>query len=727
MDPHRARRRPSPAGARRRAHQISRGAGPGGVAPSTRCGGSDLDDPHPPAGREREHLLGRRGSGFQAGGAAAAPRVRAASRRRCRPIATRRSAPAAVGDPVAVGRPARHAHRPVAGRVQRSCPCGSRATSSLPRARRHEQPAGRPGGVAESRPAGGGRRRRATSQAPPSATTSRRPGAGSDVSERARGLRRRADHVVDPVAHLGAGRGERERAGDRGGGRRDGERARRPALGAPAHAPRAPRCTTCQARRSASAARGGRAARSSWRRRRSNGGAAAHAASSASSAASRSSARRSRELTVPRGSSSSCAISPGVYSSRWRSTTAARWSGSSAAERGHDLVRPRRPARSGGRLALDRLGHLAPQRPRARPVDRPVDDDPVQPGTERPAPVEAVERPDRGEEGLLGDVLRGGRVVHDQEGGPVRRRPVRPEERLHRLVRARLRGAHPGALAPPRRARVAPAGPSRAAVKSIADARARADRSSPPRPLRASARREVRRLRPMLDVDGGSAASWTPAGAGRALRPAPGFLLLPARGWRKLSRRGRADRRCDRRSPGIAALVAVVALRRARRSARATAQRAREAAERRADRGRELIEDQRPRRADAAGGRRARRIASRRRPRRAAAAARLAGDAARAGDRRATSARASQPASSTARCSRRAATPVSVRAPRGAGYNCFALTSRTRVGERVLESGYRFSARAELPAGTLAWCKENPRPLHPTSYVLSVPISPECR
>lgn len=70
--------------------------------------------------------------------------------------------------------------------------------------------------------------------------------------------------------------------------------------------------------------------------------------------------------------------------------------------------------------------------------------------------------------------------------------------------------------------------------------------------------------------------------------------------------------------------------------------------------------------------------------------------------------------------------PLRERALRGAGYNCFALTGRSRSGERVIESGYRLSARAELP-GTLVWCKENPRPLHPTSYVISVPISPECR
>ncbi len=71
--------------------------------------------------------------------------------------------------------------------------------------------------------------------------------------------------------------------------------------------------------------------------------------------------------------------------------------------------------------------------------------------------------------------------------------------------------------------------------------------------------------------------------------------------------------------------------------------------------------------------------------------------------------------------------PVAVRSRMGANYNCFALTGRTDTGDRVLEEGYRFSARAQLPRGTLAWCKENPRPLHPTSYVLTVPISPECR
>src|SRR5207244_11309676 len=46
------------------------------------------------------------------------------------------------------------------------------------------------------------------------------------------------------------------------------------------------------------------------------------------------------------------------------------------------------------------------------------------------AAVEAVERADGGEERLLGDVLRGGGVVDDEEGGAVRARPVGAKERL---------------------------------------------------------------------------------------------------------------------------------------------------------------------------------------------------------------------------------------------------------------------------------------------------------
>jgi hypothetical protein len=55
----------------------------------------------------------------------------------------------------------------------------------------------------------------------------------------------------------------------------------------------------------------------------------------------------------------------------------------------------------------DRIGAVDPaaQRFATGPVECPVDDDSVQPGPERPPPVEAVEGADGGEEGVLGDVL----------------------------------------------------------------------------------------------------------------------------------------------------------------------------------------------------------------------------------------------------------------------------------------------------------------------------------
>lgn len=71
--------------------------------------------------------------------------------------------------------------------------------------------------------------------------------------------------------------------------------------------------------------------------------------------------------------------------------------------------------------------------------------------------------------------------------------------------------------------------------------------------------------------------------------------------------------------------------------------------------------------------------------------------------------------------------PVKVRSRLGANYNCFVATGRRQAVGRTYTTGYRFSARAQLPAGTLAWCKENPRPLHPTSYVITVPMSSDCR
>jgi hypothetical protein len=216
--------------------------------------------------------------------------------------------------------------------------------------------------------------------------------------------------------------------------------------------------------------------------------------------------------------------------------------------------------------------------------------------------------------------------------------------------------------------------------------------------------------------------SWTPAGQAERYDPLPSFLALPVRGWRKLSPRGRRAL-VALVGAGIAALV--IAWPHVERDKRAgEAERAEQAAERRAARTRELIEDQRPRREELSAAVRSRIRAAG--GLRAAAAAGLAGaelESAIARDVRSriASGTLSGPLLETS-CD-----PVKVRSRGGASYNCFALTDRTPSGERTLESGYRFSARAELAAGTLVWCKENPRPLHPTSYVISVPISPECR
>lgn len=53
--------------------------------------------------------------------------------------------------------------------------------------------------------------------------------------------------------------------------------------------------------------------------------------------------------------------------------------------------------------------------------------------------------------------------------------------------------------------------------------------------------------------------------------------------------------------------------------------------------------------------------------------------------------------------------------PRAPVFTC--LVEQGIRGEyqgRALVSGYRFRGRVELSSGQAAWCKENPRPLHPT-------------
>ena len=163
-----------------------------------------------------------------------------------------------------------------------------------------------------------------------------------------------------------------------------------------------------------------------------------------SSSPSTSRPRRSRELTVPRGRPSASAISPGVNSSRWRITTTARCSGGRRASASRTSSPGAAPGR--GRRKRVRKLHLGAQLPRTRPVDRAVDDDPVQPRSERPAPIEAVECSQRGEKRLLRDVLCGRGIVGDEVGGAIRPRPVRPEEGLEIGDRSLLRAAHAGAL-----------------------------------------------------------------------------------------------------------------------------------------------------------------------------------------------------------------------------------------------------------------------------------------
>ena len=89
--------------------------------------------------------------------------------------------------------------------------------------------------------------------------------------------------------------------------------------------------------------------------------------------------------------------------------------------------------------------------------------------------------------------------------------------------------------------------------------------------------------------------SWTPAGQAERYDPLPGFLLLPARGWRTLSPRGRRIVAALALAGLAAIAVAWPQVQRDRRAGEA--ERAAAAAESRAHSLRVLREDQRPRRA----------------------------------------------------------------------------------------------------------------------------------
>ena len=167
-----------------------------------------------------------------------------------------------------------------------------------------------------------------------------------------------------------------------------------------------------------------------------------------------SSPRRSRELTVPRGRSSS------------PRDLAGRVAEQVAHARSPPAGRAGAAASAASTVAIDRRGRLRRRdvvraaRPRdvatasTGGVDRAVHDDPVEPGAERAAPVEAVEVADRGEKRLLRDVLGDARRRAPRGTPPGARaasgrgRAPRGPRLIH-AVRRVPRRARPGLPAPP--------------------------------------------------------------------------------------------------------------------------------------------------------------------------------------------------------------------------------------------------------------------------------------
>lgn len=216
--------------------------------------------------------------------------------------------------------------------------------------------------------------------------------------------------------------------------------------------------------------------------------------------------------------------------------------------------------------------------------------------------------------------------------------------------------------------------------------------------------------------------SWTPPGAGERYDPLPGFLRLPLRGWRMLGRRGHIMAVAVAAAGLLALVLSWPSVERAKRAGER--ERAGEATERSAAQRRAIAEDQRPRRAALPA--RVRTQISTDAGLTSPAAASLVGGLLETAIAREVRTRV-QAGALDGPVRGTSCDPVRARSRLGANYNCFVMIHRSRAVGRTYTSGYRFSARAQLPAGTLAWCKENPRPLHPTSYVITVPMSSDCR
>jgi hypothetical protein len=202
---------------------------------------------------------------------------------------------------------------------------------------------------------------------------------------------------------------------------------------------------------------------------------------------------------------------------------------------------------------------------------------------------------------------------------------------------------------------------------------------------------------------------WSPPGQGERRSPLPGFLTLPARGWRALSRRGRAA------VLALAAALLVVAVLLVPPALDNAAQNeADERAAIAANRERirlGLVEAQRPHRA----------ALDRSQPV-AAALAEVVGADAR--DRVRAGALDGPVAGTSCRPLRR-----SDGDPGHAGFTC--LVERGRRGDayrgRDIVLGYRFRARVELASGAAVWCKESPPPLHgDQEEFVKVPVSRAC-
>jgi hypothetical protein len=196
--------------------------------------------------------------------------------------------------------------------------------------------------------------------------------------------------------------------------------------------------------------------------------------------------------------------------------------------------------------------------------------------------------------------------------------------------------------------------------------------------------------------------------AGQRRSPLPGFLTLPARGWRALSRRGRAVVLAL-----VAALVALAVALVPPALDNASRNEANERAAIAANRERitrELVESQRPRRARLS-------VSA---PIAPALAEHVRADA----RERARAGTLDGPIGRTA-CERIRRTGED---PRFATFTC--LVERGGRGTyrgRDLLLGYRFRGRVELGTGSAAWCKENPPPLHADQEeFVKVPVSRVC-